>query len=169
MRKHVSGTHAAGHDPCAVGIKRRWSGSIHLHQSLNLSRLRWLLLPEKQQERHLSWQSPDQGAGDGALHELTQLGGTTMGKGHGLCSVWWECSEQGHRPAHPLPQLGSDGGEPSAPATPGLILPSYTTSCDAAPDQRHSGQAVDICQHRAVIYEETRQSDRRRGSRSTGC
>jgi len=33
---------------------------------------------------------------------------------------------------HPLPQLRSEGGEPSAPATPGLILPSYTTPWDAA-------------------------------------
>jgi hypothetical protein len=31
----------------------------------------------------------DQGASGGALHELSQLGGATMGKGHGLCSVWW--------------------------------------------------------------------------------
>jgi hypothetical protein len=33
---------------------------------------------------------------------------------------------------HPLPQLRSEGGEPSAPATPGLLLPSYTTPWDAA-------------------------------------
>jgi len=26
----------------------------------------------------------------------------------------------------------SEGGEPSAPATPGLLLPSYTTPWDAA-------------------------------------
>ena len=31
----------------------------------------------------------DQGASGGALHELSQLGGATMGEGHGLCSVWW--------------------------------------------------------------------------------
>ena len=31
----------------------------------------------------------DQGASGGALHELAQLGGATMGEGHGLCSVWW--------------------------------------------------------------------------------
>jgi hypothetical protein len=31
-----------------------------------------------------------------------------------------------------LPQLRSEGGEPSAPATPGLILLSYTTPWDAA-------------------------------------
>jgi putative transposase len=31
-----------------------------------------------------------------------------------------------------LPQLKSEGGEPSAPATPGLILLSYTTPWDAA-------------------------------------
>jgi hypothetical protein len=31
----------------------------------------------------------NQGASGGALHELSQLGGVTMGEGHGLCSVWW--------------------------------------------------------------------------------
>jgi hypothetical protein len=31
-----------------------------------------------------------------------------------------------------LPQLRSEGGEPSAPATPGLILLCYTTQWDAA-------------------------------------
>ena len=31
----------------------------------------------------------DQGARGGALHELAPLGGATIGKGHGLCSVWW--------------------------------------------------------------------------------
>jgi hypothetical protein len=31
-----------------------------------------------------------------------------------------------------LPQLRSEGGEPSAPATPGLIPLSYTTGWDAA-------------------------------------
>ena len=31
----------------------------------------------------------DQGAIGGALHELAQLGGATIGEGHGLCSVWW--------------------------------------------------------------------------------
>ena len=31
----------------------------------------------------------DQGASGGALHELSQLGGASMGEGHGLCSVWW--------------------------------------------------------------------------------
>ena len=30
-----------------------------------------------------------EGASGGALHELAQLGGATMGEGHGLCSVWW--------------------------------------------------------------------------------
>jgi len=29
----------------------------------------------------------DQGASGAALHELSQLGGATMGQG--LCSVWW--------------------------------------------------------------------------------
>jgi hypothetical protein len=31
----------------------------------------------------------DQSVSGGALHELSQLGGATMGEGHGLCSVWW--------------------------------------------------------------------------------
>ena len=31
----------------------------------------------------------DQGSSGSALYELSQLGGATMGKGHGLCSVWW--------------------------------------------------------------------------------
>ena len=31
-----------------------------------------------------------------------------------------------------MPQQRSEGGEPSAPATPGLILPSYTTCWDSA-------------------------------------
>ena len=32
----------------------------------------------------------DQGASGGALiPEMSQLGGATMGEGHGLCSVWW--------------------------------------------------------------------------------
>ena len=31
-----------------------------------------------------------------------------------------------------MPQLRSEGGEPSPPATPGLILPSYTNPWDAA-------------------------------------
>jgi len=30
-----------------------------------------------------------------------------MGKVHGVCSVLWYSSEQGHRPAYPLPQLRS--------------------------------------------------------------
>ena len=35
--------------------------------------------------------------------------------------------------------------------------------------QRHSGQAVEICGHRAVVYEETRQRNLRRWSRSIRC
>ncbi len=49
---------------------------------------------------------------DSWLHELSQLGGATKGKGHGLCSVCWLCTEQGHRPAHPLPQLRSARSPP---------------------------------------------------------
>ena len=37
------------------------------------------------------------------------------------------------------------------------------------PMQRHSGQAVEICRHRAVVYEEARQQNPRRWSRSTRC
>ena len=35
--------------------------------------------------------------------------------------------------------------------------------------QRHGGQAVEICRHRAVVYEEARQQNPRRWSRSTRC
>ena len=37
------------------------------------------------------------------------------------------------------------------------------------PQQRHCGQAVEICRHRAVVYEEARQRHPRRWSRSTRC
>ena len=37
------------------------------------------------------------------------------------------------------------------------------------PHQRHSGQAVEICHHRAVVYEQARQRNLRRWSRSTRC
>jgi transposase InsO family protein len=37
------------------------------------------------------------------------------------------------------------------------------------PDQRHSGQAEEICRHRARIYEQARQRHPRRWSRSTRC
>jgi transposase InsO family protein len=37
------------------------------------------------------------------------------------------------------------------------------------PAQRHSGQAVEICRHRAVVYEQARQRHPRRWSRSTRC
>jgi hypothetical protein len=35
-----------------------------------------------------------------------------MGEDHGRCSVCWLCSEQGHRLAHSLPKLRSQGSEP---------------------------------------------------------
>ncbi len=47
-----------GHDRFAVGVSRRWSGSIHRQQKSNPRQLRWRWLPEQQQGRHLSWQSP---------------------------------------------------------------------------------------------------------------
>ena len=37
------------------------------------------------------------------------------------------------------------------------------------PYKRHSGQAVKICRHRAVVYEQARQRNPRRWSRSTRC
>ena len=37
------------------------------------------------------------------------------------------------------------------------------------PHQRHSGQAVEICHYRAVVYEQARQRNPRRWSRSTRC
>jgi putative transposase len=37
------------------------------------------------------------------------------------------------------------------------------------PDQRHSGQAVELCRHRALVYEQARQQHPRRWSRSTRC
>jgi hypothetical protein len=37
------------------------------------------------------------------------------------------------------------------------------------PQQRHSGQAVAICRHRAHVYEQARQQNPRRWSRSTRC
>jgi hypothetical protein len=37
------------------------------------------------------------------------------------------------------------------------------------PQQRHSGQAVEICRHRAVIYEQARQRNPRRWLRLTRC
>ena len=37
------------------------------------------------------------------------------------------------------------------------------------PAQRHSGQAVEICRHRADVYEQARQRNPRRWSRSTRC
>ena len=37
------------------------------------------------------------------------------------------------------------------------------------PQQRHDGQATEICRHRSVVYEQARQSHQRRWSRSTRC
>jgi transposase InsO family protein len=37
------------------------------------------------------------------------------------------------------------------------------------PEQRHSGQAVEICRHRSAVYEQARQRHPRRWSRSTRC
>jgi len=37
------------------------------------------------------------------------------------------------------------------------------------PHERHSGQAVEICRHRAVVYEQARQRNPRRWSRAVRC
>jgi len=37
------------------------------------------------------------------------------------------------------------------------------------PQQRHNGDAVEICRHQAVVYEQARQRHPRRWSRSTRC
>ena len=37
------------------------------------------------------------------------------------------------------------------------------------PEQRHDGQATGICWHRSVVYEQARQRNPRRWSRSTRC
>jgi hypothetical protein len=37
------------------------------------------------------------------------------------------------------------------------------------PHQRHNGDAMEICHHRAVVYEQARQRNPRRWSRSTRC
>ncbi len=37
------------------------------------------------------------------------------------------------------------------------------------PHQRHIGDAVEICRHRAIVYEKARQRNPRRWSRSTRC
>jgi hypothetical protein len=37
------------------------------------------------------------------------------------------------------------------------------------PQQRHDGQAVEICRHRAVVYEQARGRNPKRWSRSTRC
>jgi transposase InsO family protein len=37
------------------------------------------------------------------------------------------------------------------------------------PQQRHSGQAVEICRHRAVVYDQARQLNPRRWSRAIRC
>jgi hypothetical protein len=37
------------------------------------------------------------------------------------------------------------------------------------PQQRHSGQALDMCRHRTVVYEQGRQFNPRRFSRATTC
>jgi putative transposase len=37
------------------------------------------------------------------------------------------------------------------------------------PLERHNGQAVEICRHRAVVYEQARKHHPRRWSRATRC
>jgi len=49
-----------------------------------------------------------------AAETAVEVGGVEVVVGE--AGVVERCSEQGHRSAHPLPQLRSEGGEPSAPA-----------------------------------------------------
>jgi transposase InsO family protein len=56
--RHAKGIHAAGHDQSGAGVSRNWCGSIHHQKRSNASQLRLPWLPEQQQRRHLSWQSP---------------------------------------------------------------------------------------------------------------
>ena len=58
MNRHASGIHVAGHDPLVAGVNRKWSGSIHHPRKSNINQLHLLWLPDQQQRRHLSWQSP---------------------------------------------------------------------------------------------------------------
>ena len=48
-----------------------------------------------------------------------------------------------------MPQHRREGGEPSAPATPGLTPPSYTTCWDAAGSREHGAKG--LCQERAYV------------------
>jgi len=54
MSRHVSETHAGGHDPRAAGINQKWSGSIHHQQNLIQIQLRLEWMLEQQQGCHLS-------------------------------------------------------------------------------------------------------------------
>ena len=54
----VNFIHSAGLEPPAVGISRRWSGSILLHLKTTQNQLSWLWPPDWRQGRHLSWQLP---------------------------------------------------------------------------------------------------------------
>ena len=62
--RHVNVIRAVGAGPPAAGVSRRWSGSIHRLRTRAELRLHWQWLPDRQQGRHLSWQSP----GERALH-----------------------------------------------------------------------------------------------------
>ena len=79
---HLGGEHPL---PIAVAVGGALIGAALMElgagQGRNLS-LQQVLEPPAHDLRN-------QGASGGALHELSQLGGTTMGEGHGLCSVWW--------------------------------------------------------------------------------
>jgi hypothetical protein len=47
-----------GRDPSVVGLNQKWSESIQHPQKTNRCRIRLPWLPERQQGRHPSWQSP---------------------------------------------------------------------------------------------------------------
>ena len=64
VRNCMSGPERAipgvGAEPLAVGISRRWCGSIRRHRKTAPHQLHWQGLPDGRQGPHLSWQLPDQ-------------------------------------------------------------------------------------------------------------
>jgi hypothetical protein len=55
----ASSIRGVGRDRQGAGINRKWSGSIRQHRKSNINPLRLSWLPDQQQGRHLSWQSPE--------------------------------------------------------------------------------------------------------------
>lgn len=58
--RHVSVIHDGGHHLHVAGVNQRWPGSIHYPLKYNTNQLHLTWLPDQQQGRHLSWQSPFQ-------------------------------------------------------------------------------------------------------------